>query len=109
MAEKTHSSSLTKSKLRNMPKRISINESQYDGFLKQFEVENGENTAQEISNMRHERAEITKSELKQMAHRYIDMAFNLGKKYVNELDQEAQMLILKKIDKMNKKLETAFI
>ena len=92
-----------------MPKRIKIKESQYDGVVKPLEVDKDENVAQEINNMRHERAEITKSELKQMAHRYIDMAFNLGKKYANELDQEAQMLILKKIDKMNKKLETAFI
>ena len=95
--------------MKNMPKRINIKESQYDGVVKPLEVNKDENVAQEISNMRHERAEITKSELKQMAHRYIDRAFNLGKKYANELDQEAQMLILKMIDDMNRELETAFL
>ena len=91
-----------------MPKRIKIKESQYDGVVKPLEVDKDENVAQEISNMRHERAEITKSELKQMAHRYIDISFNLGKRFAIELDQEAQMLILKMIDDMNRELETDF-
>ena len=98
-----------------MPKRIRINEAQYEGFLKQFEEKRDgskdievpkEGTVQAISNMRHQTAEINHSLLRMAAHKFIDKAFKLGCQYAKADDQGAQILILKTIEKMNKKIDS---
>ena len=97
-----------------MFKRININESQYDKFLKQFEEKRDdhnevpkEGVAQAISNMRHQTAEINHSLLRMMAHKCIDKAFKLGCRYTDKtLDQEAQMNILKQLERLNKKIDS---
>ena len=96
-----------------MPKRIRIDESQYDKFLKQFEDKRDdhkevpkEGTAQAISNMRHQTAEINHSLLRMMAHKFIDKAFKLGCQYAKADDQEAQMNILKRLEHLNKKIDS---
>lgn len=98
-----------------MPKRIRINEAQYEGFLKQFEEKRDgsmdievpkEGTVQAISNMRHQTAEINHSLLRMAAHKFIDKAFKLGCQYAKADDQEAQMNILKHLERMNKKIDS---
>lgn len=97
-----------------MPKRIRIDESQYDKFLKRFEDKRDdhkevpkEGTAQAISNMRHQTAEINHSLLRMMAHKFIDKAFKLGCEYTDKaVDQEAQMNILKRLEHLNKIIDS---
>lgn len=100
-----------------MSKRINMNEEQYDKFLKQFEVQRNkgskddevpkEGTVQAISNMRHQQAEINHSILRITAHECIEKAFKLGTKWTKTHDQEEQVLILKKLERLNKKIDTA--
>lgn len=97
-----------------MSKKIHINESQYDRFLKQFKEKCDdhnevpkEGTAQAISNMRHQTAEINHSLLRMMAHKFIEKAFKLGCEYTDKaVDQEAQMNILKRLEHLNKKIDS---
>ena len=84
-------------------KRIKSTEEQYNGFLKQYEDngnEDSENTAQDISNMRHNVADLKKNELKVIVKDAITKAFKLGCDFESSspLDMERRKDLLLKLN-----------
>ena len=86
-------------------KRVRITEEQYSGFLKQYEKNN---TAQELSNMRHNVADLKQNELKVIARDAITKAFQLGADYesTSMLDMEGRKEILQKLNQLQAKIES---
>ena len=86
-------------------KRVKITEEQYSGFLKQYEKNN---TAQELSNMRHNVADLKQNELKVIARDAITKAFQLGADYesTSMLDMEGRKEILQKLNQLQAKIES---
>ena len=84
-------------------KRVKITEEQYKDFIKQFEEEEDSDTqAQEISNMRHNIADLKRNELKIISRDYISTAFMLGMEYEksSKIDFELQKQILQKLNEL---------
>lgn len=86
-------------------KRVKITEEQYSGFLKQYEKNN---TAQELSNMRHNVADLKQNELKVIARDAITKAFQLGADYesTSMLDMEGRKEIMRKLNELQAKIDT---
>ena len=86
-------------------KRVKITEEQYSGFLKQYEKNN---TAQELSNMRHNVANLKQNELKVIARDAITKAFQLGADYesTSMLDMEGRKEILQKLNQLQAKIDS---
>ena len=86
-------------------KRVKITEEQYSGFLKQYEKNN---TAQELSNMRHNVADLKQNELKVIARDAITKAFQLGADYesTSMLDMEGRNEILQKLNQLQAKIDS---
>ena len=86
-------------------KRVEITEEQYSGFLKQYEKNN---TAQELSNMRHNVADLKQNELKVIARDAITKAFQLGADYesTSMLDMEGRKEILQKLNQLQAKIDS---
>ena len=86
-------------------KRVKITEEQYSGFLKQYEKNN---TAQELSNMRHNGADLKQNELKVIARDAITKAFQLGADYesTSMLDMEGRKEILQKLNQLQAKIDS---
>ena len=86
-------------------KRVRITEEQYSGFLKQYEKNN---TAQELSNMRHNVADLKQNELKVIARDAITKAFQLGADYESTslLDMEGRKEILQKLNQLQAKIDS---
>ena len=86
-------------------KRVKITEEQYSGFLKQYEKNN---TAQELSNMRHNVADLKQNELKVIARDAITKAFLLGADYesTSMLDMEGRKEILQKLNRLQAKIDS---
>ena len=86
-------------------KRVRITEEQYSGFLKQYEKNN---TAQELSNMRHNVADLKQNELKVISRDAITKAFQLGADYesTSMLDMEGRKEILQKLDQLQAKIDS---
>jgi len=86
-------------------KRVKITEEQYSGFLKQYEKNN---TAQELSNMRHNVADLKQNELKVIARDAITKAFQLGADYefTSMLDMEGRKEILQKLNQLQAKIDS---
>ena len=86
-------------------KRVKITEEQYSGFLKQYEKNN---TAQELSNMRHNVADLKQNELKVIARDAITKAFQLGADYesTSMLDMEGRKEILQKLNRLQAKIDS---
>ena len=85
--------------------RVRITEEQYSGFLKQYEKNN---TAQELSNMRHNVADLKQNELKVIARDAITKAFQLGADYesTSMLDMEGRKEILQKLNQLQAKIDS---
>ena len=86
-------------------KRVKITEEQYSSFLKKYEKNN---TAQELSNMRHNVADFKQNELKIIARDYITKAFQLGCEYesTSMLDIERRKEIIQKLNQLQAKIDT---
>ena len=86
-------------------KRVKITEEQYSGFLKQYEKNN---TAQELSNMRHNVADLKQNELKVIARDAITKSFQLGADYesTSMLDMEGRKKILQKLNQLQAKIDS---
>ena len=86
-------------------KRVKITEEQYSGFLKQYEKNN---TAQELSNMRHNVADLKQNELKVIARDAMTKAFQLGADYesTSMLDMEGRKEILQKLNRLQAKIDS---
>ena len=86
-------------------KRVKITEEQYSGFLKQYEKNN---TAQELSNMRHNVADLKQNELKVIARDAITKAFQLGADYesTSMLDMEGRKEILQKLNQLQARIDS---
>ena len=86
-------------------KRVKITEEQYSGFLKQYEKNN---TAQELSNMRHNVADLKQNELKVIARDAITKAFQLGADYesTSMLDIERRKEIIQKLNQLQAKIDS---
>lgn len=86
-------------------KRVKITEEQYSSFLKKYEKSN---TAQELSNMRHNVADFKQNELKIIARDYITKAFQLGCEYesTSMLDMAQRKEILRKLNELQTKIDT---
>ena len=86
-------------------KRVQITENQYNKFL----IKCKENaTAQEISNMRHNVADLKQNELKVIARDYISKAFQLGCEYEKTfvLDMAQRKEIMRKLNELQAKIDT---
>ena len=86
-------------------KRVQITENQYNKFLiKCKEIA----TAQEISNMRHNVADLKQNELKVIARDYISKAFQLGCEYekTSVLDMAQRKEIMRKLNELQAKIDT---
>ena len=90
-------------KNRNSMRRIKLSEEQFLDFknkVKESEVR------QKISKMRNDTSDMKQGELKQLAHRFIDLAFWLGIKYYKmKTDIDGRARIMKKLDGMNKQID----
>lgn len=86
-------------------KRVRITEEQYSGFLKQYEKNN---TAQELSNMRHNVADLKQNELKVISRDAITKAFQLGADYesTSMLDMEGRKEILQKLNQLQANIDS---
>lgn len=86
-------------------KRVQITDNQYNGFLKKYEKNN---TAQELSNMRHNVADLKQNELKVIARDAITKAFQLGADYesTSMLDMEGRKEILQKLNQLQAKIDS---
>ena len=86
-------------------KRVRITEEQYSGLLKQYEKHN---TAQELSNMRHNVADLKQNELKVISRDAITKAFQLGADYesTSMLDMEGRKEILQKLNQLQAKIDS---
>ena len=86
-------------------KRVQITENQYNGFLKKYEQNN---TPQELSNMRHNVADLKQNELKVIARDYISKAFQLGREYekTSVLDMAQRKEIMRKLNELQAKIDT---
>ncbi len=84
-------------------RRIKLSEEQFLDFknkVKESEVR------QKISKMRNDTSDMKQGELKQLAHRFIDLAFWLGIKYYKmKTDIDGRARIMKKLDGMNKQID----
>ena len=86
-------------------KRVKITEEQYSSFLKKYEKNN---TAQELSNMRHNVSDLKQNELKVIARDAITKAFQLGCEYesTSMLDMAQRKEILRKLNELQTKIDT---
>ena len=86
-------------------KRVKITEEQYSSFLKKYEKNN---TAQELSNMRHNVSDFKQNELKVIARDAITKAFQLGCEYesTSMLDMAQRKEILRKLNELQTKIDT---
>ena len=86
-------------------KRVQITDNQYNGFLKKYEKNN---TAQELSNMRHNVADLKQNELQVIARDAITKAFQLGADYesTSMLDMEGRKEILQKLNRLQAKIDS---
>ena len=86
-------------------KRVQITDNQYNGFLKKYEKNN---TAQELSNMRHNVSDLKQNELKVIARDAITKAFQLGADYesTSMLDMEGRKEILQKLNRLQAKIDS---
>ena len=86
-------------------KRVKITEEQYNGFLKKYEKNN---TAQELSNLRHNVADLKQNELKVIARDAINKAFQLGADYesTSMLDMAQRKEIQRKLNELQTKIDT---
>jgi hypothetical protein len=86
-------------------KRVKISEEQYSSFLKKYEKNN---TAQELSNMRHNVSDFKQNELKVIARDYISKAFQLGCEYekTSVLDMAQRKEIMRKLNELQAKIDT---
>ena len=86
-------------------KRVKITEEQYSSFLKKYEKNN---TAQELSNMRHNVSDLKQNELKVIARDAITKAFQLGADYesTSMLDMAQRKEILRKLNELQTKIDT---
>ena len=86
-------------------KRVKITEEQYSSFLKKYEKNN---TAQELSNMRHNVSDFKQNELKVIARDYIGKAFQLGCEYekTSVLDMAQRKEIMRKLNELQAKIDT---
>ena len=86
-------------------KRVQITDNQYNGFLKKYEKNN---TAQELSNMRHNVSDFKQNELKAIARDYISKAFQLGCEYekTSVLDMAQRKEIMRKLNELQAKIDT---
>ena len=86
-------------------KRVKITEEQYSSFLKKYEKNN---TAQELSNMRHNVSDLKQNELKVIARDAITKAFQLGCEYesTSMLDMVQRKEILRKLNELQTKIDT---
>ena len=81
-------------------KRVKITESQYDGFLKQFE-HNGNLTDDDKIQIDNQFLNIELTDVKQTARDMITKAFELGKKYATHpKDLHLRSEIKQELDKM---------
>ncbi len=79
-------------------KRVRITESQYDGFLKQFEQDKGLSD-DEITQIDNQFLNIELTDVKQTARDLIAKAFNMGVKYgKNPKDLHLRSTIKQKLD-----------
>lgn len=83
-------------------KRVQITENQYNKFLIKYK-ENA--TAQEISNMRHNVADLKQNKLKVIARGYIAQAFKLGCEFENELDMAKKKEIMRRLNELQAKID----
>lgn len=89
-------------------KRIKITEEQFHDLSRNeaVNIEDG-GVKQKVDQMRNNTSDMKEGELKQLCHRFIDRAFALGSKYAKmEVDIEARAKILKRLDQMNKKIDS---
>ena len=86
-------------------KRVQITDNQYNGFLKKYEKNN---TAQELSNMRHNVSDFKQNELKVIARDCISKAFQLGCEYekTSVLDMAQRKEIMRKLNELQAKIDT---
>ena len=86
-------------------KRVQITENQYNGFLKKYEKNN---TPQELSNMRHNVADLKQYKLMVIARDAITKAFQLGADYesTSMLDIERRKEILRKLNELQTKIDS---
>ena len=88
-------------------KRVKLTEQQLEDLSKKesIVVEDGV-FSNHINKMRHDTSDFKQGELKQLCHRFIDRAFWLGNKYAKmKLDIEGRTKIMKKLDKMNMRID----
>ena len=85
-------------------KRVKITEEQYSSFLKKYEKNN---TAQELSNRRHNVSDLKQNELKVIARDAITKAFQLGCEYesTSMLDIAQRKEILRKLNGLQAKID----
>ena len=83
-------------------KRVNIKEKQYKTLLNLFNEDVSDTTVQDISNMRHNIADMKISELKFIARDAVNIGFMLGCEYAStsELDFELQKQILQKLNEL---------
>ena len=88
-------------------KRVKLTEQQLEDLSRteSIEIEDGD-VSRHVNKMRHDASDFKQGELKQLAHRFIDRAFWLGTKYAKmKLDIEGRAQIMKKLDKMNMRID----
>lgn len=87
-----------------MIKRVKITESQFQRVNKEL----SETPAQDISNMRHNVADLKQNELKVIARDYISKAFQLGCEYekTSVLDMAQRKEIMRKLNELQAKIDT---
>ena len=90
--------------MKTMIKRVKITESQFQRVNKEL----SETPAQDISNMRHNVADLKQCELKVMAREYIAKAFKLGCDYesTSMLDMKRRKDILQKLNGLQEKIDS---
>ena len=86
-------------------KRVKISQEQYSSFLKKYEKNN---TAQELSNMRHNVSDYRQNVLKLVAKDSVTKAFTLGCEYesTSVLDFYQRKEILRKLNELQAKIDT---
>ena len=88
-------------------KRVKLTEQQLEDLSKKESIVVEEGVfSNHINKMRHDTSDFKQGELKQLAHRFIDRAFWLGNKYAKmKLDIEGRAQIMKRLDKMNMRID----
>lgn len=88
-------------------KRIRLTEAQFDDLSKKEAIEVQDDSRHAISKMRSDTDDMKQGELQQMAHSFIDKAFKLGQKYADmQLDVEGRADILKRLNHLNRKIDS---